>query len=349
MNHGWPAVEQERLLAAAEQAHVRLTERPWIRSRLFTRIAFFILTLMGVSAFFGLISLVADYHAGFWMLAIVAGVAGELLIHGKRMFGAGPEEALWITCTLAVLASVLDGLRSLDVVTICILAALAFFVAGLRVLNPIFTTCAWIALLPMIIDKQSKEVAAAYCIVVAVAALAVYLVELRRPSLNAMLEWLFCVMPAIAYLCVTLNSWLAPYSAFRPGIAALFLLLVAAFVYAGLRRRLHAPLFAAMPCVVIVAYECRHLTGLSLEMRLILWGALLFVVAFVAERLLHGRASGITSDAVETGGNADLLGLAGAAAAGLQVHQPGPASPAAEPSPQGGGGEFGGAGASGDY
>jgi hypothetical protein len=348
MSRGWPTVEEERLLVAAEQAHVRLAERPWIRSRLFTRIAFFILTLMGVSAFFGMISLVADYHAGFWMLAIVAGVAAELLIRGKRLFGAGPEEALWMTCTLAVLASLLDGLRSPGIVTICLLAAMAFAVAGLRVLNPLFTTCAWIVLLPMIIDKQSKEVAATYCIVVAAAALAVYLLELRRPSVNAMLEWLICVMPAIAYVCLSVDTFFSPHWAFRPGIAALFLLLAAMFVYAGLRRRLHAPLFAAMPCVVIVAYECRHLTGLSLEMRLILWGALLFVGAFIAERLLHGRRSGITSDVLETGGNADLLGLAGAAAAGLQVHQTSPAA-AVEPSPQGGGGEFGGAGASGDY
>jgi hypothetical protein len=347
VNRGWPTPEEERLLIAAERAHVPLANPPWIRSRLFTRIAFFVMTLMGTSAFFGLISLVANRHAGFWMLALVAGVVGELLIRGKRLFGAGPEEALWFIGSMAAVVAVLDsgGITS-DVVIISVLFATAFAVAGLRLLNPLFTTCAFLALLPMLVDRQSREVAGTFCLAVTIAALGISMRELRRPSVNSMLEWLICVMPFAAYVCLSLDSFLSLSQPFRPGIVATFLLLAAVFVFAGLRRRLHTPLFAAMPCVVLVAYECRHVTGMSLETRLILWGALLFAAAFIAERLLHGRRIGITSDAVDTSAAADLLGLGGAAVAGLQVHQPGPA---AEPSHTGGGGEFGGAGASGDY
>jgi hypothetical protein len=347
-NRWRPTVEEERLLIAAQRAHVRLADPPWIRSTFFTRVAFFILTCMGVGALSGLLEVFArNPHVVRWILGIVAIGLGEALIRTKRLFGSGPEEALWVIGVLALLWAVIDRSGNDDLVFICTLAAIAFAVAGWRLLNPALTTCALLAVVPMIYEKQSHELAAYYCVAVALTAALLLTRSVRRPSWNAALEGAMGVLPVVGYFCISFDLFGSP-DRFRPEIAGLFLLVIGAFLFVGLRWRLHAPLIAAMPCLAIVGYECRHLTGLSLEARLIVWGALLFVVAFIAERRLRGRRHGFTSDAA---GSADAFGvveLAGVAAAGLAVHQPA-STTSGETTQQGGGGTFGGAGASGDY
>ena len=112
----------------------------------------------------------------------------------------------------------------------------------------------------------------------------------------------------------------------------------------GLRRRTHAPLVAFMLCVACIAYELRGLTGLPLEARLILWGCVLLCASIALERYLRVTRRGITSRQVrEDGDSAGILGMAGSVVLTPQ------SSPQAAPTFEGGGGRFGGGGASGEF
>ena len=99
-----------------------------------------------------------------------------------------------------------------------------------------------------------------------------------------------------------------------------------------------------MLCVACAAYELRRLTGFSLETRLIVWGCLLLLVSIVLERYLREPRSGITSRKVRDEDDyAGILGIAGSAV--LTPHSAAKGAPAFD----GGGGRFGGGGATGQY
>ena len=99
-----------------------------------------------------------------------------------------------------------------------------------------------------------------------------------------------------------------------------------------------------MLCVACTAYELRRLTGLSLETRLIVWGCVLLVVSIILERYLREARGRITSRRLrEESDSVGILGIAGSAV--LTPHSP----PKAAPSFEGGGGRFGGGGATGQY
>ena len=99
-----------------------------------------------------------------------------------------------------------------------------------------------------------------------------------------------------------------------------------------------------MLCMACSAYEFRRLTGLSLEGRLMLWGCVLFCASIALERYLRVTRAGITSRQVRgEGDSAGFLAMGGSAV--LTPNSP----PQAAPSFEGGGGRFGGGGASGEF
>src|SRR5262249_54111610 len=168
----------------------------------------------------------------------------------------------------------------------------------------------------------------------------------RRPSHDLMLDWLVIVMPvagylwsasrnaAIDYLHAGATAWVVPICPLVFAVIALA---------TGLRRRAHAPIVAFMLGVACAAYELRRLTGLSLETRLILWGCVLLCASIALERYLRVTRGGVTSGPVrDEGDSVGILGIAGSAVLA-------PQSPHAAPSLEGGGGRFGGAGASGEF
>jgi uncharacterized membrane protein YgcG len=112
----------------------------------------------------------------------------------------------------------------------------------------------------------------------------------------------------------------------------------------GIRRRIHAPLIAVMVCVGCIAYELRNLTTLPLQFKLIIWGTAALFLTLGLDRYLRTPRRGITSNKfAESSGSLDLLQLAGASAlAPHSVQRP-------DAPFKGGGGTFGGGGASGDY
>jgi uncharacterized membrane protein YgcG len=172
----------------------------------------------------------------------------------------------------------------------------------------------------------------------------------QRPSIDRILDWLVIALPVCGYV------WLAQTNAHGLTLAslddswmsALSLLLIAAFaviaLVLGIRRRRHAPVLTAMLGIGCVAYELRNLTGLALEIRLILWGSVALLTTLGLNVFLRKPRHGITSSEIETGpGSLELLELAGVSALTPS------AITSTKPEYQGSGGAFGGGGASGKF
>jgi hypothetical protein len=314
----------------------------WRTANLLSRCALFVLGLIAA----GMIAVIAAQlgpRGGLVTAGLVSIAVAQWLILARRHFWSGIEEALEIA-GLTMLAfecwshagwSAAAGERFL-----CI----ALAIAGLRLLNPLFTTLAALALVPAL--ELPPAAAGVLCYGIGLAALIAGAYRFRRPVHDMMLDWLVIVMPvagyvwsssrsaAIDYLHAGASAWLVPIAPLAFAVVALI---------TGLRRRAHAAIVAFMLCVACTAYELRGLTGLSLEARLILWGCVLLGASVALERYLRVTRGGITSRPVrEEGDSSGLLGIAGSAALT-------PQSPQAAGSFEGGGGRFGGAGASGEF
>lgn len=363
-----PTVEEERWSAVAarlgiDRAAPFVAQRlgGWVRVGTATRVALFVLGTVAAALTAAIFSLL--HLAGSFLVegAILIGIA-EWLIARRRLFAAGLEEALELAGLLMIVFQSLDGGSDPHFLRTSILAVGVFTIAGFRLLNPLFTTVA--ALLASyalsalgdslgLAPATGAALAAAYCYAKAVGALALGARHFKRPSHDRMLDWGVIVMPLAGYLWIV-PRFAAPITlgALRTagllGVATIAVPLVfgLAALLAGLKRHTHAPLLAALVAIGCIAYQLRELTGLALEWRLIVWGAVALALTIGLERYLRTPRRGITS--VKLAGAADafkLLPLLGAAA--LTPHAAAGA-PAADPKFTSGGGKFGGGGASGD-
>lgn len=315
----------------------------WRTANLQSRCALFVLGLIAA----GMIGVIAGRlgpKGALVTAGLVSIAAAEWLILARRHFWSGIEEALEVA-GFTMLAfegwshtawSASAGGR---------FACAAFAIAGLRLLNPLFTT---MAVLALVLALDVPDLAAGLvCYGIALAALIAGSYRFRRPSHDLMLDWLVIVMPVAGYLWSA--SWKAATDYLHAGASA-WLVPICPLVFGvialatGLRRRAHAAIVASMLCVACTAYELRTLTGLPIEARLILWGCVLLCASIALERYLRVTRGGITSRQVrDEGDSAGILGMAGSAV--LTPQSP----PQAPPSFEGGGGRFGGGGASGEF
>lgn len=302
---------------------------------------------------------------------LVAGAAmlatAEWLIRGRGHFRLGLEEALW-TCGALALAFELQALFAVhEFGVIAALVALALLLAGLRLLNALLTTLA--ALLASVALAAGTAtlvgwstrftLAAAACCAAALVALAAGRARLRRPSHDRMLDGLVLALPLAAFGWATaaaplaLGAGAAPFSrpaAWLPPVLALGL--GAACLAAGLRRRRHPPLFAALGCLVALAWGLRAVSGLPWHAHLLLCGLLALLVSVALERWLREPRGGFTSRLL--GEDATALDGLQAAAAVVLAPRVAPAAsgdpPAGDAGPvRGGGGSFAGGGATGRF
>jgi len=341
-----PTPSEERWLALERRfrCNPRAAETGgWRTANLPSRFALFVLGLIA-AGMIGVIAAQLGPQGGLVIAGLAAIAVAEWLILARRHFWSGIEEALEIA-GLTMLAfecwSRTGWSAPLGERFLCV----ALAIAGLRLLNPLFTTLAVLALV-FALDVP-RTAAGLLCYGIGLAALIAGACRFRRPSHDLMLDWLVIVMPvagylwsasrnaAIDYLHAGISAWLVPICPLVFAVVALA---------SGLRRRAHAPIIAFMLCVACTAYELRRLTGLPLEARLILWGCVLLCASIVLERYLRVTRGGITSRQVrDDGDSAGLLGLAGSAV--LTPNSP----PQAAASFEGGGGRFGGGGASGEF
>lgn len=298
--------------------------------------------------------------AAIGVAGVVVVIAAESLVRRLRLFGAGIEEGLETAGLLMIVFELVDGTTPIDGVRPPLLIGLALLRAGYRFLNPLLialsAVAASVAIDSLVPAHSSLAVmdaigASSFCFVAATAALYFGQAQFRRPSYDSMLDWLVVAMPLCGYLWLQsreLPQVVVASSLDASLVRSLAILLPVLFgtmgLLVGIRRRSHAPLLGFIVCVGCVGYELRNLTGLSLEVRLIVWGTVGLGATLALGRYLRKSRAGITSERIGRG--KDALGV-------LQLVGTGALTPtAAAPAGtqfKGEGGTFGGGGASGGY
>lgn len=333
----------------------------WRHATLLSRCLFFVLGLFAAGLGFGVVDLVGIPATGAVTGLAMIGVA-EFLIRARRLFASGIEEALWSAGAALLALELFELWHPRSDATGLLMVAIALALAGWRLLNPLLTTVAAVLAsgsLALALSRgmfEGVEDAGYLCFALAFLVLAAGARRVERPSHDRMLDWLVVVMPVVGFGWLSLNrSGPLTLQALRDGPplpALLPLLLVTTFGLAafatGLRRRTHAPLYAALAAVPLLAWELRAVTGLAPHWRLILWGGLGLAVAIGLERALRDGRDGLTSrDPGEPDAALELaqLGSAALAAPPAGTAGAGPSPPAVE----GQGGSFAGGGASGRY
>jgi len=318
----------------------------WRTAGLLSRCAFFALGLIAAYALAALLELLR-VRGSFLIAGALAIAGGEWLIRARRNFFGGLEEAFCSAGALMVAYELGRLVQPAPRWEPWILGA-ALALAGLRLLNPLLTTLAVLAFAYAL--DASRQATGLLCFGTALAALAAGALWLRRPAYDRMLDWLVITLPFAGYLWLAAGPYGAAAHDYRHAPLGAWLVPLAPLAFAlmasatGILRRTHAPLWAAMLCVACTAYELRALSGLTLQMRLLLWGAVLLGASAALERYLRTPRAGITSRTAQAAaGLSDLLSVV--ASAGLTPH----AAPAAADRPLGAGGQFGGGGASGEF
>ncbi len=373
MKSRWrPSPEEERWLAVASELGetvppAALAERTggWRATGRLARIALFVLGLVAAAMVLGIIGF--DSEINLLVAGLVTAMVAEWLTVTKRLHASGIEEGLCVAgyCMIGLWTTTLFDSRpdftggSVD--TLVLVATVGL--AGLRLLNPFVTTCAVLAFVywtdstavAHALDQVIGDGLTTIIIGCTLATLALILGarDYRRPSHDSMLDWLVATLPVATYVQrAPWNAYEALYAPAGPGsgrlaTAVLLLALAVAMLFAGLRRRRHAPLIGFMGCVACLAVELRLATTLATEAWLILYGLLALVAGVALDRYLRQPRNGVTSVALsQREGPLDLLQTAGAAV--LAQHSS-PEPTRTEPAVAAGEGRFGGGGATGSY
>ncbi len=316
-------LEGEKLLRPELAAQL---EQPWRTHGLIVQGLLFILTCIGLGAFYGLLNLLQVGYPGV-VTAVVALTLAEYLIGKWRWYRTGVEAALWIGGLLAAISELPSSGKPEAVLVV----GAAFAIAGVRLRHPLFGAAAAICVAQYFEARFDLGVVAA--LVLSAAALFALLRTWRRPST----EWLFI---AIA-LTLPFAGIASADREWRTTTIALYSIYAAAALALGLTRRHHAFFLAAMIGAAIAATELARLTGLEPEAPLFIAGALLLGIAFAVSRALRDRTRGFVLTPAKLTPFDDQLELAATFA--MKPETP------VEAAPGTGGGSFGGAGASGDY
>lgn len=362
-----PSADEERWLAVASRLRIpardaELAARAggWRVTGPLARIALFVLGLLAAGLVWGLVG--ETVGLGLATSALIVLAAAEWLIRARRLHASGIEEGL------VVGAFAMLGLWAVDLVSAepwaVPVLAVAFLLAGLRLLNPLLTTLAafvgiaWLSREPPGVAVDAwlgfGTSAVAFACLVALAALAAGAREFRRPSHDRMLDWPVAVLPAATYLYGGGWAWVlqpelldAVSAASGRGAVTMLLAAYAAIALAtGLRRRAHAPLLGALGALACVPIELHPRVGLPVEAWLILCGALALAAGLVLERRLRTPRAGVTSARLDDReGPLDLLQLAGASVLAQRDTPAPPAGDGVAP----GGGRYGGGGSSGSW
>jgi len=373
MTYRWrPTPDEERWLALAAKLGAAVPSAVsaartggWRSTGLLARAALFVLGLVAGGLLVGLIGFSSE--TTLLIAGLFAALAAEWLIVTRRLFASGIEEGLCVAGYLLVAGWITTLIPPLsDIVTVRIAALVligAAGAAGLRLLNPLVTTCAVLALVQWVgstaaartVDQAIGGNMTMFVTGCAIATLALVLGArpYRRPSYDRMLDWLVVAMPVAA--CMQLASWnvyamlsTAATSTSRLPTVLLLVALASAMLFTGLRQRRHAPLLGAMVCIAGLAVELRFATpGIATEAWLIGCGIAALVVGVALDRYLRESRNGFTSRPLTSReGPHDLLQTVGAAAL---AQRSSPDLSPSEPAMSGGGGRFGGGGASGSY
>jgi hypothetical protein len=372
MSQWRPSPDEERWLAVASELgaavpHAALAERTggWRSTGPLARIALFGLGFVAAVLLFGVLGFGSETM--LLVAGVIATLAAEWLTVRKRLYASGIEEGLtlagFLMIGLWIAVEVLPAPDHGDTSLYALVVIAAVGAAGLRRLNAFVTTCAGIALIYWIgstvladvldaVTDRGMTAFAAGCVLAALA-LALGAREYRRPAHDRMLDWLVATLPIAAYsqyprvAALEAAAVAGGTGTTRLIVVVVLLALGAVMLTTGLKRRRHAPLWGFLGCVVAIAFELRAAVPVSAETWLIAWGLVALAAGVALDRYLREPRNGLTSVSLKRGeGPLDLLQIAGSA---LLAHRSAPEAPSAEHGFEGGGGKFGGGGASGRY
>lgn len=327
----WPEVADERAMALRKRGIEAPMRLPWRSNGPVLALVFFVLTCLGIMAAFGFFTLLR-LPAG-WLTAILCIGLAEFLIQRRHFFGTGVESALW----LGGLFAVIFGLAGSPRIEVLLLFAAASAVAGLRMRNGLFGTLAAVFCIAYLEESFSAWGALIAGLTLATVALAALRRAWQRPST----ENLWMALLVFAPIAVAIWSW----DAIPPRVhSLLFLTYAAVALVSGLLMRHHAPLIACgvnlgiALSILIVHY----LLPYDLEWQLIGIGACLLIISWLTWRALRDRTSGLVVTPASLTPHDEELQIAATVAVPQPKGEPAPES-------RGAGGQFGGAGSTGEY
>ena len=301
-------------------------EIPWRTHTVLLRAVFFVLTLVGIGALYAFFDLL-DVPLKGVVAGVIAIALAEFLINARRWWWTGVEEALWIGGLYAMLSELP---RSGTPESNLVMAAGAA-IPGVRVRNPLFGALA--AIFIVIYFEERFDLGVIAALIIAVVATLAVLRTWQRPST----EWL--------WIAIAIVMPLAGYANADPEWRTVTIGLYAAFGFFALMlavtKRHHALFLSGGLSVAIASIELgRVLDVLPLEAKLAIGGAFLLGGSWLIARALRDRTTGIVVTPAALTPFDDAVEIA----ATVNVPQP-----EFTPAQQTGGGEFGGAGATGKY
>jgi hypothetical protein len=328
-----PSVAEERALELRGRG-LPVDAVPWRTNTVLWSLVFFGLVVVMLAATFFLLERL--WLPKGWLTGAAAIVTAEMLIGRRRFFGTGVESALWIGGLFAVIF----GLRGEGKPEALLLFVAACAIAGVRMRNAVFGAGAACFLIAYLAARDVRTAAAALGVLISLAALVAITREVRRPST----DWLLCALILVPPVAGAIASGKRLSAAW----ALVYLGAAAACAVVGVRARVHAPLVGAgvHAGAAVATLVVHDLLPWRAEWQLITGGAILLAASAVLSRRLRDRTWGLVVTPEGFTRFDDTLKTAAAVA-----WQPRSATPSSEaPSPaSGGGGRFGGAGASGDY
>lgn len=304
-------------------------------SRLWTRIAFFVLACLATSMFYGLLVLM-QLPKGIVTGAFAVGFA-EFLLLRKRFLRTGIEEGFYI----AGLCAVIVGLPGESRPEVILLFVLAFLLAGIRLANALFIAGA--AMLVVVYAGAKSEDSFSTGTIAFVLFLAGAFLNQRRMARPFVSSGVAILTALLLPLAAILWSYaFSPSKAPLSLIAAIFATAVTAGAIA-IRRRDRALLIGSTLTLIVSLVLAGNHVDAPWEWKLLAGSAASLAVVLVIDRRLAGRRFGITSEKLSDIAHADLIEMAGAVAVAPQTDR--------DPQPQraSGGGAFGGAGATGEF
>lgn len=330
----WPSAADERGVAL-KKLGLPADTGGWKRYRLHVQVAFFILTLIGVSAF-SVLSVV-NRSVGSLINAVIVIVLAEVLIAVNRFFATGIETALWLAGVTYILIA-LPHTGSTE--GILVVGALAGIV-GARLLNPFI---GGLAVMSVIIYAAAKNAtplqSALLAIVIALGAAGAQVIEWRRHSVEQLFQTIAILAPLAGVIAAEFGS-----SPNHELIAILYIIAAAILLALGIALRAQALLLAGALHAAIAAYEASILSDAPAEAKLIAAGIVVVGIAAVLSRVLRKNTTGFVTTASSLTGFDEVMQIAGA----IHTSPDAPPEHATGGGFEGGGGGFGGGGASAGY
>ena len=329
-----PSVAEERG-AALKKLKLPAETGNWKRYRLHVQIAFFFLTLIGISAFS--VMAFVNRFVGSLINAIIVITIAEVLIATNRFFATGVETALW----LAGAGFFLFALPHTGSTEGILVVGAAFGIAGARLRNPYIGGLAAMSVIIYVGAKHTTSLQIALvAVVISLAAAAAQLIEWQRPSNERLFQTIAILAPLTGLVDLEFEG-----SVDRLSVAIAFIIAAAIILALGVAVRARSLLIAGAVHAGIAAFEASCLSSAAVETKLIVSGIAVLVIAIVASRVLRTKTTGFVTTESSLTGYDEVMQIAGA----IHVSPNAPAQPAPGDDFQAGGGHFGGGGASAGY